>query len=79
MTRDELNLLKDIAELTAEVSALRSENKCLREDRDAWKEYAMRTIPPTVAAPVQNVPIVDVRPEPCARTQHARTGRSSLS
>jgi cell division protein FtsB len=52
MTRDEVNMLKDIAEITAEVAALRAENKCLREDRDAWKEYAMRSMPPmpTVAA-----------------------------
>lgn len=64
MTRDELNMLKDVAELTAEVSALRAENKCLREDRDAWKEYAMRVVPPmpTVAAPVPNLPLCSCPP-----------------
>lgn len=61
MTKDEVTLLKQIAELGAEVASLRAENKCLREDRDAWKEYAMRVIPPmpTVAAPAvpANMPI----------------------
>jgi hypothetical protein len=64
MTRDELKLLADITEITAEVSALRAENKCLREDRDAWKEYAMRVMPPmpTVAAPAQNIPLCQCPP-----------------
>lgn len=46
MNRDEVELLKQIAELAAEISGLRAENKCLREDRDSWKEYAMRAVPP---------------------------------
>lgn len=32
-----------LAELKGDLEALRAENKALREDRDSWKEMAMRT------------------------------------
>lgn len=64
MTRDELDLLKQISELGAECAGLRAENKCLREDRDAWKEYARRAVPPmpTVAAPAPNMLLCGCKP-----------------
>lgn len=42
MTAAESNIARDITEIGMEVSALRAENKLLREDRDTWKQMAMK-------------------------------------
>lgn len=53
MNKNDEKMLDRFFELSNDNAALRAENKCLREDRDAWKEYAMRVMPqmPTVTAP----------------------------
>jgi hypothetical protein len=40
-----IDLATSIGELKGDLEALRAENKCLREDRDSWKQMAMANAP----------------------------------
>ena len=39
-------LMVELAKFKGEIESLRTENKCLREDRDSWKQMAMRAVAP---------------------------------
>jgi hypothetical protein len=39
-----LNLMGELALIKGEIEGLRAENKCLREDRDSWKQVAMTAL-----------------------------------